>query len=155
MDSYRLSRPSTESEWTLYHTIRRTVLWEARGHHGVYNANHPDEYVVGNHPMLLFHDGQAVGVVRVDLKSETGEAIFRRVAIQIGEQRKGHGTVLMHLAEEFAIRNGCPNFVANAAPDAVPFYLKIGYRLDPKSPENDVRNPRMVKTGKAITDQAR
>ena len=148
MNSHRLSRPSTELEWEIYHTIRREVLWEARGHHGTYNANHPDEHAAGNHPMLLFHGEDAVGVVRIDLKYETAESIFRRVAIRISDQRHGHGTVLMQLAEEFAVRNGCPNFVANAAPDAVPFYLKLGYRLDPVSPENDSRNPRMVKTGK-------
>ena len=145
MTSYRLSPPSTEAEWNTYHSIRREVLWEARGLGDLYQADHPDEHVPGNHPMLLFADERAVGVLRVDLKPVTKEAVFRRVAIRADEQRKGHGTALMCLAEDFAVENECTVFVANVASDAMAFYFKLGYRLDTESSENDPRNPRMIK----------
>ena len=145
MAGYRLSSPATEAEWNEYHAIRREVLWEARGAGSEYQANHPDEHAPDNHPMLLFANGKAVGVVRIDLKPETSEAIFRRVAIRTDEQRRGHGTVLMRLAEDFAAGEGCAIFVANVAVDAVPFYFKLGYRLDTGSSDNDPRNPRMTK----------
>jgi GNAT superfamily N-acetyltransferase len=109
------------------------VPWEARELKAVYN------------PLLLFVGEKAVGVVRVDVRQETKEAIFRRVAIRTEEQRRGYGTVLMGLAEDFAAEHGCVRFVAYVAPDAMPFYTRLGYRLDPGSLEHDVPNPRMVK----------
>ena len=145
MPEYRLSRPSNEAEWDTYHSIRREVLWEARGSKSVYNPHHPDEYLPNNHPLILFVGEKAVGVVRVDLREEMEEAIFRRVAIRAEDQRRGYGTILMDRVEAFAAGHGCVKFVANVAVDAIPFYLKLGYRLDPGSPENDERNPRMVK----------
>lgn len=145
MSEYRLTRPSNESEWNTYHAIRREVLWEARGLKGVYNPDHPDERLPSNHPLLFFVDEKAVGVVRVDLRKESGEAIFRRVAIRTEDQRRGYGTVLMERAEAFAIEHGCVKFIANVALDAIQFYTKLGYRLDLESSEQDAHHRRMVK----------
>ena len=90
-------RPQTRDEWDQYHAIRRRVLWESRGHYGVYDENRPDEYDSGNHPFLLMRGDRAVGVVRVDIDGR--RAIFRRVAIREDAQRSGYGRVLLALAE--------------------------------------------------------
>ena len=49
-DEYSLRAPETREEWQQYHAIRRGVLWERRGHYGVYDENHPDEYKPGRYP---------------------------------------------------------------------------------------------------------
>lgn len=142
---YRFSPPASESEWKAYHDIRRTVLFEARGRFGVYQANHPDEHAPENYPFLLFLDDQAIGVIRIDLPDQTEEAVFRRVAIVPEHQRQGHGTTLMREAEAFAAAHNRTMFIANVARDAVPFYEKLGYVLDPDPSQSDPSNPRMIK----------
>src|SRR5262245_66330679 len=100
-----LRTPSSTEEWQAYHSIRRKVLFENRGRFGVYDENHPDEHRKGNHPLLLLLDGEAIGVIRIDINGD--QAIFRRVAIREDLQRAGHGRVLLTLAESFAQEKGC------------------------------------------------
>jgi RimJ/RimL family protein N-acetyltransferase len=141
---HRLVRPLSKDEWETYHSIRRSVLWEARGAEKDYDANHPDERAANNHPFVLFFGSDPVGAVRVDLDSNGHEAVFRKVAIVAKHQRQGHGSSLMRLVEDFAVRNGCPRFVVNVARDAIGFYSKLGYRLEkPLDEERD--SPRMVR----------
>ena len=112
-------------EWETYHALRRTVLFEARGLVGVYDASHPDETAEGHHPLLLFHRGEAIGVIRVDVKGD--EAIFRRVAVRPDRQRKGHGQTMLTLAERFAAAKGCRIVRSSVDRDAVEFYVRCGY----------------------------
>jgi GNAT superfamily N-acetyltransferase len=128
---YELRIPSSAEEWQAYHTIRRKVLFENRGRFGVYDENHPDEHRTGNYPLLLLLDGEAIGVIRVDVNGDQG--IFRRVAIREDLQRAGHGRVLLTLAESFARAKGCKRIISNVAPDAVSFYERCGFTLDSSS----------------------
>ncbi|MBO0799148.1 MAG: hypothetical protein J2P31_10045 [Blastocatellia bacterium] len=57
---YQLRAPANDEEWRAYHAIRRKVLFENRGLFGIYIENHPDEFAPGNHPMILFHQGEAI-----------------------------------------------------------------------------------------------
>lgn len=123
---YELASPAESADWRAYHDIRRRVLFDARG--TPYDEKHPDEHASGNHPLLLRHRGAAVGVVRIDVESET--AFFRRVAIDVGVQRRGHGRVLLALAEQFARERACTKVTSYVAPDAVEFYQKCGYSVD-------------------------
>lgn len=145
-----MTPPSSEANWAAYHHIRRTVLFEARGRVGVYQSDHPDEHAPGNHPFLLFLRAQPIGVIRVDLPEGGTEAIFRRVAIASAFQRHGHGTVLMREAELFAAGRDRSLFVANVALDAVPFYEKIRYRVDPDHTGIDPENPRITKASPTV-----
>ena len=147
MSDLQLVTPRTDAEWDAFHSIREEVLWEGRGSFGVYDRNHSDDKKEGNYPKLLLNGDVPIGVVRIDLNEDVGEAIFRRVAITEGEQRKGYGTKLMEMAENFAVGKGCDQFIANVALDAVPFYEKLGYLLDKDSEQPDPQNPRMVKKG--------
>jgi hypothetical protein len=63
------------------------VLFEARGHFGVYDENHPDETVPTNHPKLLLYGLEPVGTVRIDIDGAV--AALRRVAIRANLQRQG------------------------------------------------------------------
>jgi|694.fasta_scaffold26215_8 GNAT superfamily N-acetyltransferase len=121
--------PSDPELWRAYHTIRREVLWEARGRDD-YQENHPDELAEGHFPMVFCVDGNPLGVIRIDLNEESREATFRRVAVTPWEQRKGFGRRLMEEAEKFALGRGCQLLVANVAADAIPFYEKIGYTFE-------------------------
>jgi GNAT superfamily N-acetyltransferase len=124
---YALEPPATDAEWAAYHDIRRKVLFESRGHIGVYDAQHPDEHRPGNHPLLLTHDGVPVAVIRVDLAR--GRAIFRRVAVRDDLQRRGHGRVLLGLAEAF-VRAAGGTFIqiqSYVDPEAVAFYERCGF----------------------------
>ena len=126
--AYRLRPPASDEEWRTYHAIRRKVLFENRGLFGVYNESHPDEFVQGKHPMLLIHEGQPIGVIRVDV--DGGLAIFRRVAIREDVQRCGHGRVMLSLAEDFARDKGCNYARSYVNPDAVGFYERCGFNYD-------------------------
>src|SRR5262245_56858323 len=103
--TYELRTPTSAEDWRAYHRIRRKVLFENRGQFGVYDENHPDEHRAGNHPLLLIHNDEPIGVIRVDITNT--QAIFRRVAIREDLQRSGHGRMLLALAESFARREGC------------------------------------------------
>jgi GNAT superfamily N-acetyltransferase len=126
---YELRSPNSAGEWQAYHAIRRKVLFENRGQFDVYDETHPDEHSKGNHPLLLVLDGEAIGVIRVDINGN--KAMFRRVAIREDLQRAGHGRVLLTLAEAFAQEKGCLHIWSAVAPDAVGFYERCGYTLVP------------------------
>ena len=153
MHTLRIAKPENDRDWSAYHAIRRSILWEARGLKS-YRADHPDELAPGHYPMIFLVDDEPIGVVRVDLRPEKSEAVFRRVAIKASHQRKGYGRRLMSEAEDFARAAGCKTFIANVALDAVPFYSKLGYNFDPESPENNPHNPRMKKDGRRKANQS-
>jgi GNAT superfamily N-acetyltransferase len=129
---YELRAPSSTEEWEAYHGIRRKVLFENRGRIGVYDKNHPDESREGNYPLILLLDGEAIGVIRVDINGK--QAIFRRVAVREDLQRAGHGRALLALAESFARTMGRHQIWSDVAPDAVGFYERCGYTLVPSTP---------------------
>lgn len=123
---YQLRAPANEAEWQSYHEIRRAVLWEARGQGSVYDPNRPDERLPNRFARILFFEDMPVGVLRIDI--EPPNAIFRRVAVRLQHQRKGHGRVMLMLAEEFARKHGCVCVGSDVAPDAVGFYESCGFR---------------------------
>jgi GNAT superfamily N-acetyltransferase len=124
---YELRPVSTDAEWESYHEIRERVLWEARGQFGTYDRSHADEHLEGNHPFLLFVDGNPVGVLRVDLRPPI--AWFRRVAVRKRAQSRGYGRRMIELAMDFARDHGCPEVRSNVDPDAVGFYRRLGFDL--------------------------
>jgi GNAT superfamily N-acetyltransferase len=132
-----LRAPDDADEWCAFHVIRRKVLFENRGKADYVN-NHPDDFKPGNHPLILLFRQEVIGVVRIDICEP--EAWLRRVAIREELQRRGHGRVLLRLAELFALDNGCSEIRTNAAIEAVGFYERCGYVPDPAklSPPNSV-----------------
>jgi GNAT superfamily N-acetyltransferase len=130
-----LRSPKDDAEWATYHHIRRQVLFELRGRGSSYDADHPDEHRTGHYPLVLWADGAAVGVLRVDITGTV--AIFRRVAVHPELQRRGYGRELLRLAEEFARGHGCTRIESHVDPDAVAFYQRCGFMelTDSRRPE--------------------
>jgi N-acetylglutamate synthase-like GNAT family acetyltransferase len=123
--AYELVKVATESDWRDYHSLRRQVLWEARGRNN-YNEGHPDEYRPAHHALLLKLDGRSIGTTRLD-DLGNGRGAVRLVAIAIGAQRQEHGRALSILVEDYAPRLGINTLFVNAAPEAVGYYEKIGW----------------------------
>jgi N-acetylglutamate synthase-like GNAT family acetyltransferase len=77
--------------------------------------------------LLLKHDGRPIGTTRLDDLGD-GRGVVRLVAIAADVQRQGHGRVLSTLVEDYARRLGLKSLLVNAAPDAVGYYEKMGWR---------------------------
>jgi GNAT superfamily N-acetyltransferase len=117
---------ATVQEWEWYHSIRRRVLWEARGRPDSYDRTHPDEFKESNFPCLLLTElGEAVGTVRIDVDPPV--AWLRRMAVGEGHQRRGFGSKMVELSADFARSRGCRRLRSNVAGDAVGFYRKLGF----------------------------
>lgn len=125
--TYDLRRPASEAEWAVYHEIRRRILFELRGRGDTYDPQHPDDLRPTNHPLVLWRDAEALGVIRVDIA--TGAAIFRRVAVREDVQRQGHGRQLLARAERFARMHGCTRIDSHVDLDAVGFYERCGFSI--------------------------
>jgi GNAT superfamily N-acetyltransferase len=124
-EAYQLRAPSSDSEWTAYHAIRRTVLFERRGRFGVYDAAHPDEFRPGHYPFLLLHNGKPIGTIRVDMGDD--EALFRRVAIREDLQGQGHGRKMLELAEGFVRTQNGKRIRSHVDANAIGFYERCGF----------------------------
>ena len=125
---YELRAVQTAADWSAYHRIRRTVLFEARGRFGVYNDNHPDNRIEGNYPLLLAFRGDPVGAVRLDCgPGDLG--IIRQVAIDGPAQRLGHGRILLQLLVSRGIALGLRALEVNSDGRAVGFYQRFGFEL--------------------------
>jgi len=124
--AYELKPVTTPDDWRTMHDIRKGVLFESGRHSVSYDENHPDDRLEGNTPFLLFENGIALGVALLDQRGEIG--IVRLVAIVRDKQRLGHGRRLNCFVEAEAKRQGIRILRVNAAPDAVGFYLKAGWR---------------------------
>lgn len=125
--TYDLRSPITDAEWAAYHEIRRRVLFDLRGRGAAYDPNHPDDSRPGHYPLVLFHEGEPLGVIRVDVDADA--AIFRRVAVREDVQRRGHGRHLLAGAERFARSVGCRRVVSHVDADAVGFYERCGFQI--------------------------
>ncbi|OYX09583.1 MAG: hypothetical protein B7Z15_14150 [Rhizobiales bacterium 32-66-8] len=123
---YELIDVTEPADWDAYHAIRRQELFEARGRHGIYDANHPHDRAPNAHAYLLKLDGMPIGTTRLDVRAD-GTAIFRLVAITAAEQGSGHGRVLGAMVEEQARAFGVRTLLVNAAATAVGYYERTGW----------------------------
>ena len=131
--TYALVPVATGGQWSAFHAIRRTVLFDGR-QFGPYDPDHPDDRSPQNHPVLLTCDDMPVAAMRIDMVPQQAIAIMRTVAVAEDEQRQGHGRTMLSLAEGFAVENGCVATVVFSAEDAVGFYAKCGYELQTWDP---------------------
>lgn len=119
--TYILEKLSTESDWSAYNAIRKAELFPNRD----YDANHPDERLPNNHPLLLKFNNAPIATVRVDCRED--KAILRLLAVTKNEQGKKHGAHLYKHVEKYAIRHGAKKLLVNSAPESIGFYHKIGF----------------------------
>lgn len=124
--TYTLKTLATDDEWRAFHDIRRIELFEARGRFGIYDAQHPDDRLADNTPLLLIWNEIPVGVMRLDDRHD-GTGVVRLVAITGAEQRRGHGRRMQELLEARCRDQGIRMLYVNAAPQAVGFYERTGW----------------------------
>ena len=125
-NNYELVKVTAPNHWKAYHDIRRKVLWENRGKLD-YNDRHADEYLPENHPLLLLLNNNPIGTTRLDDLND-GCGVVRLVAITDDFQRSGHGRQLSSLVEKYARGLGIKTLYVNAAPEALGFYEKLGWK---------------------------
>ena len=126
MTAYRLVVVTSDDDWRAYHGIREAELFTARGRLGVYNPNHPHNFLPGHVPLVLRADAVAVAAMRLDLLADA-RAVIRTMAVVRAEQRKGHGRAFGTAVEEFAASRGVRLLLVNAARDAEGFYRRWGF----------------------------
>jgi GNAT superfamily N-acetyltransferase len=125
-ERYALRRVQSSADWASYHAIRRSAIFAALLPGQAYDGGDADEFESGNLPHILTWDGEVVGTVRIDLIDAT-QAGLRLIGIRNDLQRRGHGGVLLKLAEETARTLGRTEVVINAHPTSLTFYLANGY----------------------------
>lgn len=123
--AYRLDRVTRDEDWRSYHAIRLVALWDERGHAG-YDDRYPDEYLPGNHPLLLTFEGRAIGTTRLDERGD-GTGAVRLVAVASDFRGRGHGRVLGAMVEDYARSLGIRTLLVNAVPGAEGFYASTGW----------------------------
>jgi N-acetylglutamate synthase-like GNAT family acetyltransferase len=124
--AYELTDVTAQSDWHAYHALRRHVLWELRGRSD-YDDNRPEERFASNHPLLLKLDSRGIGTTRLDDLGR-GRGVVRLVAVAADLQRRGHGRVLSALVDAYAHRLGLTTLLVNAAPEAIGYYEKMGWK---------------------------
>lgn len=63
---------------------------------------------------------------------DKNEIKMRQVAVDVQSQGKGVGKALVHFSENFAVEKGFLLITLHARKSAVPFYKKLGYKIDGK-----------------------
>jgi GNAT superfamily N-acetyltransferase len=125
-DSYLLRPTQSAEDWAAYHAIRSDSIFAVHLAGQVYDERDPDEFKAGHLPHVLMHGDEVVGTVRIDIIDEA-RAGFRLIGIRSNQQRQGHGTILLRLAEQLVHRRGVREITINANAQSLPFYLKHGY----------------------------
>ena len=97
-----------------------------------YNASKSD----GDTPQYLFIAARdETGAVKGGLVGATylGWLAVQMVSLDESLRGQGHGATLMRLAEQEAVRRGCPRiFLETLSFQALPFYEKLGYQVHSK-----------------------
>ena len=78
----------------------------------------------------VFVDEQHVGVVSLFFDAEGAQ--FRKLAILPVFQKSGAGTALLAACVLIASQNGAKKLWCNARQDALGFYTKLGFEVDPE-----------------------
>ncbi|WP_320197396.1 GNAT family N-acetyltransferase [Agrobacterium sp. rho-13.3] len=123
----KLVQVLSQPEWEAYHRIRRYVLFDLRGLSG-YDDHHPDDRKPEHLPLIFVDGDEIVGALRLDL-TWNGNGVVRTVAIVAERQRQGIGRAMMTAVDTLAMAHEAFRLEAHAAPEAVGFYLKIGWEL--------------------------
>ena len=127
----KIIEPSTPGEYQRYYDLRWKILrapWnQPRG------SEQDDLEQSSSHFMVIENNQAVVGVGRLHFNS-IREAQIRYMAIEIKQQRKGIGTLLLHALEDRAVELGAACMVLDAREHALGFYRKQGYELEGPGP---------------------
>ncbi len=117
--------PRTDEEWSLYYDLRYRVLREPL--HQPLGSEKNDGDETGIH-FGLYEENELKAIARLD-EVDMDTAQTRFVAVELGEQRKGYGKLIMYAVEQEAIEKEYKKMILHARDYAVDFYLDLGYTL--------------------------
>jgi predicted GNAT family N-acyltransferase len=140
----KLIEPCTEADWAAYFDLRWRILrapWQQpRG------SERDDSDSSSYHLMFRDPDGLAAAVGRFHLNSAL-EGQVRYMAVADSWRGKGLGGRILQGLEAFASSKAIKEVVLNAREQAVPFYIRYGYRVEGPADTlfGEVRHVRMRK----------
>jgi len=120
-----LREPKTSEEFEKYYDLRWRILrapWTAE------RASGRDEHEQDAIHLAAWAGDRLVGTGRVHFLS-ADEAQIRGMAVEMGFERKGIGSMILAGLEERAARLGAKHLVLHARATAIPFYQQQHYRL--------------------------
>ena len=117
--------PKTEDEWEDYYDLRYRVLRQPLNQPRGSEKNDGDED--GIH-FALYEDKVLKAIARLD-EVDMDVCQTRFVAVELGEQRKGFGKLIMYALEHEAFEKEYRKMILHARDYAVDFYLELGYTL--------------------------
>ncbi len=141
----KITEPATAKEFEQYYELRWKILrapWnQVRG------SERDDDDESSTHLMVLGENNRLIGVGRLHFNS-IREAQIRFMAIDVAEQRKGAGSLLLQALERRALQHGASRITLDARETAMGFYRKLGY--SPQGPGhtlfNSIAHVKMTKT---------
>jgi predicted GNAT family N-acyltransferase len=123
----KVIEPSTPEEYQRYYELRWKILrspWnQPRG------SEQDDMEQSSHHLMVVENDHDVIAVGRLHFNS-IREAQFRYMAVDIAQQRRGAGTLLLEALESKAAELGAACIVLDAREHALRFYHKQGYQAE-------------------------
>lgn len=125
----QIRTPKTAEEWEAYYDLRYRILREPLGQPRGSERNDGDE--TGIH-FALFEEGSIKAIARLDANDSSAMQV-RFVAVELTEQGKGLGKMIMEATEQVARELGMSKIVLHARENALDFYRNLGYGLVEKS----------------------
>ena len=125
-DSLRIIEPSSADEYRRYYDLRWKIL---RAPWNQPRGSEQDELEKNSRHFMVLDKKTVAGVGRLHFNS-IREAQIRYMAIDLSQQRKGIGTLLLNALEQCAIDHGAARIVLDAREHALRFYHKNGYSAD-------------------------
>lgn len=125
----QIRTPKTAEEWEAYYDLRYRILREPLGQPRGSERNDGDE--TGIH-FALFEEGSIKAIARLDANDSSAMQV-RFVAVELTEQGKGFGKLIMEATEQAARELGMSKIVLHARENALGFYRNLGYVLVEKS----------------------
>ena len=122
-----VTEPSTPEEYQRYYELRWKIL---RSPWNQPRGSEKDELEKCSHHLMIIaknHDVIAVG--RLHFNS-IREAQLRYMAVDIAQQRRGFGSLLLEALEQKAAELGAGYIVLDAREQALRFYYKHGYQAE-------------------------
>ncbi len=120
----RLIEPASNAEFKQYYELRWKIL------RAPWNQPHGSEQdaldATSTHVMVIDAGNVALGIGRLHFNS-IAEAQIRFMAVDVGHQRQGIGTLILQALETRGAELGATHIVLDARETALGFYCKQGY----------------------------
>lgn len=124
MPNYIIRSPENSEEWEKYLLFRWEILRKPLGMSQDSLADDLEDQ--SYHLMGVDNDENVIASGRVHFNSQE-EAQIRYMAVVDSFKRKGIGSQIVKILEEYALSKGASKMILNARENAISFYLSLGY----------------------------